>query len=87
MGIAIVTFVALFLFIASAGALLFYREAMMKRLATVLSPRRTSPKPACPGKGGWSVHRRLRRTYREGAAAERGGNINRSHALDQGRLS
>ncbi len=43
MGIAIVTFVALFLFIASAGALLFYREAMMKRLASVLSPDVQAP--------------------------------------------
>jgi tight adherence protein C len=38
MVIAIVTFVALFLFIVSAGALLFYREAMMKRLASVITP-------------------------------------------------
>ena len=43
MGIAIVTFVALFLFIASAGALLFYREAMMKRLASVVSPDVQAP--------------------------------------------
>ena len=38
MGLAIFSFLAIFLFITSAGLLLFYREAMMKRLATVVSP-------------------------------------------------
>ncbi len=38
MGLALVTFLSVFFLVISAGALLFYREAMMKRLATVISP-------------------------------------------------
>jgi tight adherence protein C len=45
MGIAFLTFVALFMLIASAGALLFYRGAMMKRLAGVVAPDVEAPNP------------------------------------------
>jgi tight adherence protein C len=38
MGLALISFAAVFLLITSAGLLLFYREAMRKRLATVISP-------------------------------------------------
>jgi tight adherence protein C len=38
MGLALFTFLAVFLLIASGGLLLFYREAMRKRLATVVAP-------------------------------------------------
>src|SRR5689334_7617658 len=37
MGIAVLTFIAVFVLIASAGVLLFYRAAMLKRLSTVVS--------------------------------------------------
>ena len=40
MGIIIFAFFGVFLLITSAGLLLFYREAMMKRLAAVVSPNR-----------------------------------------------
>ena len=40
MGIIIFAFLGVFLLITSAGLLLFYREAMMKRLAAVVSPNR-----------------------------------------------
>lgn len=39
MGIAILAFVAIFLLIASAGMLLFYREAMLQRVEQVVTPR------------------------------------------------
>jgi len=38
MGLVLVAFLAVFLLIASVGLLLFYREAMLQRLATVLAP-------------------------------------------------
>ena len=37
MGLALITFLSVFFLVISAGALLFYREAMMKRLATVIA--------------------------------------------------
>lgn len=40
MGIAITAFVAIFLLIASAGLILFYREAMLQRIVAVTSQRR-----------------------------------------------
>lgn len=43
MGLALATFLAVFFLIVSTGALLFYREAMMKRLATVISPETHEP--------------------------------------------
>ncbi len=39
MGFAAITFLAIFLLIGSGGLLLFYREAMMKRLRDVVTPR------------------------------------------------
>jgi tight adherence protein C len=42
MGIAFFSFVAIFLLIASAGLILFYREAMLQRIAAVTTER---PKP------------------------------------------
>lgn len=38
MGIAIISFLVLFLLLASGGVLLFYREQMSKRLSAVISP-------------------------------------------------
>ena len=40
MGFAIFTFLAVFLLIGSGGLLLFYREAMLKRISEVINPRR-----------------------------------------------
>jgi len=40
MGFAAFTFLAVFLLIASAGLLLFYREVMVKRISEVINPRR-----------------------------------------------
>src|ERR1700760_298191 len=39
MGIAAVSFLAVFLLIASGGLILFYREAMIQRIAAVITPR------------------------------------------------
>ena len=39
MGIAAVSFFAVFLLIASGGLILFYREAMIQRISAVISPR------------------------------------------------
>src|ERR1700716_1914083 len=39
MGIAAVSFFAVFLLIASGGLILFYREAMIQRIAAVITPR------------------------------------------------
>jgi len=39
MGIAAVSFIAVFLLIASGGLILFYREAMIQRIAAVITPR------------------------------------------------
>src|SRR6185437_10249481 len=39
MGVAIFAFIVFFLLIASAGLILFYREAMLQRIAAVTSPR------------------------------------------------
>jgi tight adherence protein C len=38
MGLAILAFCVIFLLIASGGLILFYREAMLKRIATVVTP-------------------------------------------------
>lgn len=38
MGLALITFLVVFVLIVSTGALLFYREAMMQRLSGVISP-------------------------------------------------
>jgi len=40
MGFAAFTFLAVFLLIASAGLLLFYREVMVRRISEVINPRR-----------------------------------------------
>jgi tight adherence protein C len=40
MGFALLTFSAIFLLIASAGLILFYREAMVQRISAVISPHR-----------------------------------------------
>jgi len=39
MGIALISFGAVFLLVASAGLLLFYREAMIQRIGEVVNPR------------------------------------------------
>ena len=39
MTVAVFSFLAIFLLIASAGLLLFYREAMLQRISAVTSPR------------------------------------------------
>jgi tight adherence protein C len=39
MGVAAVSFFAIFLLIASAGLILFYREAMIQRISAVITPR------------------------------------------------
>jgi tight adherence protein C len=39
MGIAVFTFLVIFLLIASGGLLLFYREAMLQRISAVVTPR------------------------------------------------
>jgi tight adherence protein C len=39
MGVAILTFLAIFLLIGSGGLLLFYREAMLKRISEAINPR------------------------------------------------
>src|SRR6185312_7724625 len=39
MGFAITTFIAIFLLIVSGGLILFYREAMIQRVAQVVTPR------------------------------------------------
>jgi tight adherence protein C len=44
MGIAFITFGVLFLLIASGGLLLFYREAMLQRIAEVINPAAAKPK-------------------------------------------
>ncbi len=38
MGFAVVTFLAIFLLIASGGLLLFYREVMLKRISEAINP-------------------------------------------------
>lgn len=38
MGLAAITFVAIFVLLASAGLLLFYREVMLQRLASLIAP-------------------------------------------------
>jgi tight adherence protein C len=38
MGIAAVSFLAIFLLIASGGLILFYREAMIQRISAVITP-------------------------------------------------
>ena len=38
MELAILAFCVMFLFIASGGLILFYREAMLKRIAAVVTP-------------------------------------------------
>jgi tight adherence protein C len=43
MGFAIFAFCAVFLLIASGGLLLFYREAMLKRIAEAINPQAKSP--------------------------------------------
>jgi tight adherence protein C len=44
MGMAVFSFIVIFLLIASGGLILFYREAMLQRIAAVTSPRREKPK-------------------------------------------
>jgi tight adherence protein C len=40
MGIAILAFLAVFLLIGSGGVILFYREQMVQRLSSVISPEK-----------------------------------------------
>lgn len=40
MGIAVIAFIAVFALIASLGLLLFYRQAMLQRIASVITPER-----------------------------------------------
>lgn len=54
MGVAIFAFVVFFLLIASAGLILFYREAMLQRIAAVTAPR-TAAKTGAKGLGG-AIH-------------------------------
>ena len=44
MGVILLTFGAIFLLIASGGLLLFYREAMLQRIAEVINPQQPKPK-------------------------------------------
>jgi tight adherence protein C len=44
MGFAVFSFIAIFLLIGSAGLILFYREAMLQRIAAVTSQRPIKPK-------------------------------------------
>src|ERR1035438_33984 len=44
MGVTLLTFGAIFLLIASGGLLLFYREAMLQRIAEVINPQQPKPK-------------------------------------------
>jgi tight adherence protein C len=44
MGVAFLSFIAIFFLIASAGLILFYREAMLQRIAAVTSPQREKPR-------------------------------------------
>lgn len=39
MGVAVFAFIVIFLLFASAGLILFYREAMLQRIAAVTAPR------------------------------------------------
>ena len=39
MGIAVVSFIVVFLLITSGGLLLFYRQAMLQRISAVVTPR------------------------------------------------
>ena len=39
MGFAAISFLAIFLLIASGGLILFYREAMIQRISAVITPR------------------------------------------------
>src|SRR5277367_2985173 len=50
MGIAVFSFVAVFLMIASAGLLLFFRQTMLRRVSAVITPR-TQQRRAL--KGAW----------------------------------
>src|SRR6185437_16160927 len=52
MGVAIFAFIVFFLLLASAGLILFYREAMLQRIAAVTSPR---AKPGPRGLAG-TIH-------------------------------
>ena len=45
MGLAVITFIALFVLIGSAGLLVFYRDAMRKRLASAVSPKAETDNP------------------------------------------
>ena len=42
MGLAIFSFLVVFLLIGSGGLVLFYREEVLQRLSTVIAPRRAS---------------------------------------------
>ncbi len=44
MGIAILTFIIVFLLIVSGGLLLFHREEMLQRISDVINPRAAKPK-------------------------------------------
>ncbi len=44
MGFVIFAFAAIFLLIASGGLLLFYREQILQRITTVITPRKEQPK-------------------------------------------
>lgn len=45
MGLAVITFIAIFVLIGSAGLLMFYRDAMRKRLASTVSPTSETDNP------------------------------------------
>jgi tight adherence protein C len=46
MSLALFAFMAIFLLVGSAGLLLFYREAMLRRLSEAVSPRREGERPS-----------------------------------------
>lgn len=55
MGIAVFSFIVIFLLIASGGLLLFYRQAMVERISTVVTarPEMSEVANASQGKGVW----------------------------------
>ena len=86
MGIAIFAFVVIFLLIASGGLLLFYREAMLQRIADVINPQ---PKPKTllgTIQQAGLVGQRGRRALRARPAQEPGGGFGRRAAPDPRRL-
>ena len=86
MGIAVFSFVVMFLLIGSGGLLLFYRAAMLQRISAVVTPRRKARRSAEHAPADGLVAGRHGGAFRPSVAEKPGGSLGVAAAPDPRRL-